>query len=228
MAPERDLVDKELDRIDDFVLAGKRIAVVASAVNVRARDSLMHATLSAHGLEKLLAGYGIEMRRDVVEDFGRPFKVEVMTTTSSTPLAMRFPPIHHVKDDERFTGDEQLLDTGFASFFRIPEVPFPFASSLVLHPERQPDLKPGALRVLARSTPSARPPPTSRSDLCVNGERRTGPSRSMRWRPLPRASCGARSRRSGRRRAAIRACSSSLLRSSSRTRSHGPLLRATA
>lgn len=155
LQPERDLVDKELDRIDDFVLAGKRIAVVASAVNVRASDSLMHATLSAHGLEKLLAGYGIEMRRDVVEDFGRPFKVEVMTTTSPTPLAMRFPPILHVKDDERFTGDKQLLDTGFASFFRIPEIPFPFASSLVLHPERQPDLKPGALRILARSTPTA-------------------------------------------------------------------------
>lgn len=155
LQPERDLVDQELARIDDFVLAGKRVAVVASAVNVRPSDPLMYATLSTHGLEKLLAGYGIEMRRDVVEDFGRSFKVDVMTTTSSSPLTMRFPPILDVRDDERFTGDHQLLDTGFASFFKITEIPFPFASSLVLHPERQPDLGPGGLRVLARSTPTA-------------------------------------------------------------------------
>lgn len=155
LQPERDLVDQELARIDDFVLAGKRLAVVASAVNVRASDPLMHATLSTHGLEKLLTGYGIEMRRDVIEDFGRAFKVEVMTTTSSSPLTMRFPPILDVRDEQRATGDQQLLDTGFACFFKISQIPFPFASSLVLHPERQPDLGPGGLRVLARSTPTA-------------------------------------------------------------------------
>lgn len=89
----------------------------------------------------------------------------VVTTTSPTPIAARFPPILDVKDDERFTGDEQRLDTGFPSFFRIPEIPFPFASSLVLHPERQPDLKPGAMRILARSTPKSARETTTDVDL---------------------------------------------------------------
>jgi hypothetical protein len=66
---------------------------------------------------------------------------------------MRFPPILDVRDDFRFTGDEQLLDTGFAAFFRIPQVPFPFSSSLVLHRDKQPDVAAEKFKVLARTTP---------------------------------------------------------------------------
>ena len=67
---------------------------------------------------------------------------------------MRFPPLHDVRDDFRFTGDEQLLDTGFAAFFRITQVPFPFPSSLVLHRDKQPEVTdPAKFKVLARTTP---------------------------------------------------------------------------
>ncbi len=149
--PGKDLSDKELRRIDAFVMKGKSLAVVASAVNTKAGDASSNATLSTHGLEKLLGGYGIELRKDVVLDFGRPFRVGMWTPGG--PQTARFPPILDVHDDYRFTGNEQLLDTSFPAFFRIPQVPFPFASSIVLHRDKQPDVAPEKFKVLARSTP---------------------------------------------------------------------------
>ncbi len=149
--PNKDLTEKELRRIDQFVMRGKSLAVIASAVNVKASDAAMQGALTTHGVDKLLDGYGIEMRKDVLLEFGRPFRVNVYT--QGGPATMRFPPLHDVRDDFRFTGDEQLLDTGFAAFFRITQVPFPFPSSLVLHREKQPDVAADKFKVLARTTP---------------------------------------------------------------------------
>jgi ABC-type uncharacterized transport system involved in gliding motility auxiliary subunit len=149
--PGKEITEKELRRIDQFVMRGKSLAVVASAVNLKASDAQMNAEMSTQGLEKLLMGYGIEMGKDVVLDFGRPFRVNVWT--QGGPATARFPPLLDVRDDYRFTGDEQLLDSGFAAFFRVPQVPFPFPSSLTLHRDKQPDVPPEKFRVLARSTP---------------------------------------------------------------------------
>jgi hypothetical protein len=171
--PAKDLTEDELARIDDFVISGKTLAVVASAVNVAAGDPTMSATLSTHGLEKLLSGYGIEMRKDVLEDFGRPFGIMVQTGTSSEPSRARFPAILDVADDERFTGSETLLDSTFPLFLRIPRVPFPYASSLVLHPEKQPEIGREKFRVLARSTPKTARETSAVVDLKV----------MRRWQP---------------------------------------------
>ena len=147
--PGKDLTEKELRRIDQFIMKGKSLAVIASAVNVKASDASMNATLSTHGLEKLLDGYGIELKKDVVLDFGRSYRVAVMT--QGGVASARFPQFLEVIDDTRFTGDEQLLDTGFPGFFRIPQVVFPFASSVALHKDKQPDAK--TMSVVARTTP---------------------------------------------------------------------------
>lgn len=151
--PGKELTEKELRRIDQFVMKGKSLAVIAGAVNVKDGDATMNATLKTWGLEKLLDGYGIEMKKDVVLDFGRPFRVNMFTQAG--PAAVRFPQVLDVQDDTRFTGDETLLDTSFAAFFRIQQVSFPLASSLVLHPEKQPDVAKDKMRVLARSTPKS-------------------------------------------------------------------------
>ena len=44
--PGKDLTEKELRRIDQFVMKGKSLAVFASAVNMKANDATMNATLS--------------------------------------------------------------------------------------------------------------------------------------------------------------------------------------
>lgn len=149
--PGKDIPEKELRRIDAFVMKGKSLAVIASAVNIKAGDASMNASLNTHNLDKLLIGYGIEMRKDVLEEFGRPFRVNVWT--QGGPQTARFPALLDVRDDFRFTGDEKLLDNGFAAFFRIDQVPFPLASSLVLKREAQPQIGPDKFKVLARSTP---------------------------------------------------------------------------
>ena len=146
--PGKDLTEKELRRIDQFIMKGKSLAVVASAVNVKPSDATMNATLSTHGLEKLLTGYGIEMKKDAILDFGRSYRVAVMT--QGGVASARFPQLLDIVEDTRFSGEEKLLDTGFPGFFRIPQVVFPFASSLVLHKDKQPD---AALSVIARTTP---------------------------------------------------------------------------
>lgn len=150
--PGKEITEKELRRIDQFVMRGKSLAVLASAVNIKAGDATMNAKLDTHGLEKLLEGYGIEMHKDVVLEFGRPFRVRVDTLTG--PRTMIFPQVLDVREDARFTGDEVLLDTSFAAFFRIPQASFPFASSLTLKKEKQPELG-DKLRIIAHSTPAS-------------------------------------------------------------------------
>ncbi len=69
--PGKDLNEKELRRIDQFVMKGKSLAVFASAVNTKASDATMSANLNRHGLDTLLEGYGIQMNKDVVLDLAR-------------------------------------------------------------------------------------------------------------------------------------------------------------
>jgi ABC-type uncharacterized transport system involved in gliding motility auxiliary subunit len=146
--PGKDITEKELRRIDQFVMKGKSLVVIAGAANVKASDASMSASLNTHGLEKLLDGYGIELHKDVVLDFGRSFRVSMMT--QGGVASARFPQMADIQDDQRFTGDEQLLDTGFPAFFRIPQLSFPFPSSVTLKKDKQAE---ATLKILARTTP---------------------------------------------------------------------------
>jgi ABC-type uncharacterized transport system involved in gliding motility auxiliary subunit len=149
--PGKDFTEKELRRIDQFVMRGKSLAIFAGAVNVKNADASMNASLNTHGLEKLLDGYGVELKKDAVIDFGRSFRVSVMT--QGGVATARFPQFLDVQDDSRYTGDEAFLDTAFPAFFRIPAVVVPFASSIVLHKEKQPDIPADKFKVVVRSTP---------------------------------------------------------------------------
>src|SRR5579872_5671025 len=92
--PGKDLSEKELRRIDQFVMKGKALAVFASAVNIKANDASMNATLNLHGLDKLLGGYGIDVDKDVVLDLWR--QVRVMVPTMGMMADARIPPILEV------------------------------------------------------------------------------------------------------------------------------------
>ncbi len=148
--PGKDLTDKELRRIDQFLMKGKSLAVMASSVNVKAADGTMNATLSAHGLDKLLDGYGVAMSKDVVLDLWR--RVRVVVPTMGGLAQPDFPQMLEVQDDPRFTGKEQLIDTSFPALFRSQDMAVPFVSSLSLKTEKQPDAK---MRVVMRSSPFA-------------------------------------------------------------------------
>jgi ABC-type uncharacterized transport system involved in gliding motility auxiliary subunit len=146
--PGKDLTEKELRRIDQFVMKGKSLAVIASAVNVKANDAAMNATLSLHGLDKLLEGYGIAVEKDVVLDMWRHVRLVVPTAGGIAQAEMQ--QILEVQDDPRFSGNEQLIDTSFPGLFRVQDVAVPFASSLSLKTEKQPGTK---MQIVMRSSP---------------------------------------------------------------------------
>jgi ABC-type uncharacterized transport system involved in gliding motility auxiliary subunit len=148
--PGKDLTEKELRRIDQFVMKGKSLAVIASAVNVKASDATMNATLGMHGLEKLLDGYGVAVEKDVVLDLWH--HVRLMVPTAGGMAQAELQQILDVQDDPRFSDKEQLIDTSFPGLFRVQEVAVPFASSLSLKADKQPGTK---MSIVMRSSPAS-------------------------------------------------------------------------
>jgi hypothetical protein len=124
--------------------------VFASAVNIKANDATMNATMSTHGLEKLLEGYGITVNKDVVIDIWKHARVVVQT--AGGVAGAELPQVLEVQDDARLTGDEALVDTAFPCLFRVEDIAVPFASSLNIHADKQPDAK---IKVVMRSSPAA-------------------------------------------------------------------------
>jgi ABC-type uncharacterized transport system involved in gliding motility auxiliary subunit len=171
--PQKDYTEKELRRIDEFLmLGGKSLVVYASAVNLKPNDASLSATLNTHGMDKLLDGYGIHMNKDAVFDHGAQFRVQVMTQ-GGQPQWMRHPGIAHVINDSRMDEKDKLLDTGFAGFFRLDEIIFPFPSSLDLKRDKQPaDVK---LAAVARSTPATSVDKSDTIDMKLR----------LQWRPKP-------------------------------------------
>lgn len=145
--PGKDFTEKELRRIDQFLMLGKSIAIFAGAVNIKASDAAMKAELNTRGLDKLVDGYGIEMKKEAILDWGRSISIPVQTQTGV--LYFQAPGIVQAMNDSRYDAKEQLLDSGFAGFFRLDEISFPFPSTLVAHPEKQPE---ATMKVVARST----------------------------------------------------------------------------
>ncbi|HTQ02746.1 MAG TPA: GldG family protein [Polyangiaceae bacterium] len=171
--PRKDYTDAELKNIDAFMmLGGKALVVYASAVTMKPQDPSMAATLDTHNLDKLLTGYGIEMEKDAVLDFGAQFRLPVRTQNGVGWI--RDPGIVHVVNDSRFDeGDEKSLDMSFPPFFRLEELTFPFASSLKLLRDKQPsDVK---LASVARTTPQTSVDKSATVDLRLKTD----------WNPKP-------------------------------------------
>ncbi|MFS8065781.1 MAG: GldG family protein [Byssovorax sp.] len=145
--PGKDYTEKELRRIDQFVMLGnKAVVFFTGAVNVKSGDASMKAELNTHGLEKLLDGYGIEMKKEAIFDWARHAEMQLMGQQ------IRFPAAPLAVADGRLEPKDQFLDQRFPGFFRLPQLVFPFASTLVAHAEKQPS---AAVKVVARTSPKA-------------------------------------------------------------------------
>lgn len=150
--PGKDYTDKELYRIDEFLMrGGKSLVVFASAVNVKPQDAQMQAELNLHNLDKLLDGYGLSVKKNAVFDFGASFQVAVIDQTGR-PHGIRHPGIVEAVAEPMADEKERRLDTSFASFFRLEQVVFPYPSSVELLREKQPE---GQFKELVRTTDGA-------------------------------------------------------------------------
>jgi ABC-type uncharacterized transport system involved in gliding motility auxiliary subunit len=165
--PGKELTEKELRRIDQFLMLGdKSLVVLAGAVNLKASDATMKATLNTWGLEKLLDGYGVEMKKEAILDWGRSMRIPFQMQNGQIGWVL----VHGIvqaQHDEAMEEKEQTLDSAFAPFFRMDEVSFPFPSTLVAHPEKQPEAK---MKVVARSSPNTTVDGSDNIDLKFSSE----------------------------------------------------------
>ncbi len=160
LQPTQDLKDEELHAIDSFVMRGRRLVVAASAVDPGAGATPTRARLEAHGLDRLLRGYGIELGRDVVADpagtFLRDRSGDSEDGKTLAPAVL------------------QLIQPARAGAFPLwqqEEVAFPYASTLTVQGNEQPDAKP---RVLMTTPPRALRVTTSPVDLSPGDHWKTG------------------------------------------------------
>ena len=147
--PGKDFSDKELQRIDQFVMHGRSLLVVAGAANMKSSDSTMKASVDLHNLDKLLTGYGIEMSKDVAMDWGRLMRIPMMTQSGNMSWVF-LPGIAQVQYIPGIDEEQQMLNNAFAGFFRLEELAFPYPSSLTLKQDKQPGAK---MEVVARTSP---------------------------------------------------------------------------
>jgi hypothetical protein len=104
----------------------------------------MTADLDAHGLEKLLHGYGIGLGRDVVIDRTHSF--------SPREGEPRLPALVVAAEESGSSDGEPGLRTWSLPLWRTGTLALPFASSLTVLPNVQPD---ATLRVLGTSSSTA-------------------------------------------------------------------------
>jgi ABC-type uncharacterized transport system involved in gliding motility auxiliary subunit len=145
--PTSDLTPAELRRVDEYVLRGRGLVAVSSAVHVAAGDATMQAVLRPSSIRPLLAGYGIEQHTNVALDFGQEQR---MVMSAQGIAALRTPALIDVASGNSAGDKKGTIDHSFAPFAKITSTSMPFASSLTLHPEVQPRAK---LRVIVRSGP---------------------------------------------------------------------------
>ncbi len=164
--PRKDYTEKELRRIDQYLMVGnKAVVFFVGAVNVEAGDASMKAELNTHGLEKLLDGYGIEMKKEAIFDWARPVLLRV--PMQGQTVIFPYPPVVLVQHDEHLGAKDQFLDQRFLGFWRMNEIAFPFPSTVVAHPNKQ--LK-ASMKVVARTSPKATIVTTDTVDLKITSE----------------------------------------------------------
>jgi len=114
-----------------------RLAVLASAVNVKANDATMNASLNLHGLDKLLEGYGIAVEKDVVLDMSCATRPPDSCRPPGGIAQAEFPQISPGPRTIRASrATSQLIDTKLPGALPTQDVAVPFASKPVAQ-ERQ-------------------------------------------------------------------------------------------
>ncbi len=153
MQADKAWTDAELARMDQFLMRGeKSLLAIAGAVNMKAADPAMKGELDLRNLDKLMLGYGIEMKKEAVLEWGTPMRIPVQDQTGRATWLFT-PGVLALEHFEGAEDKEQMLDNSFVGLFRMDQVAVPFPSTLVAKPEAQPEAKfKTVLRSSANST----------------------------------------------------------------------------
>lgn len=130
--PEEEIPSKELRRIDKFLMKGKAVAVFANNVHIKDADPAMTATFAGMGLDKLLSGYGVDFKNEMLIDKGQ-FWTPVLMGPQGLGIQLDPYPLVFIAEPSR--GD-LTFDNKFAPFFRLPQVAVPFPTEITVDQAR--------------------------------------------------------------------------------------------
>lgn len=121
--PEEEIPEKELRRINQFLMKGKAVAVFANPLHVKENDVSMNSSFSGMGIDKLLSGYGVDFKSELVID-----RQHVWTPVFQLPngLGVQLDPYYFIYTADAKTGPDSPFDNAFAPFFRQQGLAVPF------------------------------------------------------------------------------------------------------
>lgn len=126
--PDEEIPSKELRRIDRFLMKGKAVAVFANNVHIKDADPAMNVTFSGMGVDKLLSGYGIDFKNELIID-----KTQFWTPVLQGPQGMGIQldpyPFMFMANGDR---SDVTFDNKFAPFFRLPQLAVPFPAEITV------------------------------------------------------------------------------------------------
>lgn len=117
--PTRAISERELRRINAYLMRGGAVAVFASGVNVTGTDTRPSGANAEHNLGQLLSGYGITLRQNLVLDARASDAVAEIDQGRARIRLFTFPAIA-----------EDGLNQYHSSVFRLPFIVTPFVSQL--------------------------------------------------------------------------------------------------
>ncbi len=129
--PTRRIEERELRRINGYLMRGGSVAIFASGVNTTGSDTRPSATRAEHNLNALLEGYGVTLNSDVVLDYqGMDAIQEIEMGRVRIPM-FAYPALLAQRED-----GGPGINVAHPSVFRLPLVVMPFVSSLTLNESR--------------------------------------------------------------------------------------------
>jgi hypothetical protein len=130
--PEEEIPQKELLRINAFLMKGKAVAVFANPLHTKENDTAMNTVFAGYGIDKLLSGYGIDFKNELVVDQNQ-FWTPVFQGPNGIGFALDPYPLIFMADSSR---GETSYDIKFAPFFRLPQIAVPFPLEMTVDKAR--------------------------------------------------------------------------------------------
>lgn len=128
MGPSRRMEERELRRINAYLMRGGSVAVFAGGTTISGSDTRPTAARNENNLNALLEGYGVTINPDVILDFQASDSIQEIEQGRARIPMFTYPALA-----ARRSAGEPGIDTAHPSVFRLPGVILPFVSSLTVN-----------------------------------------------------------------------------------------------
>ncbi len=128
MGPSRRIEERELRRINSYLMRGGSVAVFAGGTNITGADTRPTAARAEHNLNGLLEGYGVTVNPDVVLDFQASDSIQEIEQGRARIPMFTYPALAARRDP-----GGPGIDTSHPAVFRLPGVILPFVSSITVN-----------------------------------------------------------------------------------------------